>query len=69
MTVRIHLSEILGREKMTQSELSKKTGIRPNTINEMYWELIDRINLNHLELICDTLDCEIKDLFEIKHEK
>lgn len=65
MTVKIHLSELLGKRKMTQAELARKTGIRPNTINEMYWELIERVNLNHIEMICKTLDCSIGELLEI----
>ncbi len=69
MAVRIHLSDILGKRKMSQSELSKKTGIRPNTINEIYWELVDRINLNHIELICKTLHCKVEDLIEIEEDK
>lgn len=69
MAVRIHLSDILGKRKMNQSELSKKTGIRPNTINELYWELVDRINLNHIELICKALHCKVEDLIEIEEDK
>lgn len=65
MTVKIHLSELLGKRKMTQAELARKTGIRPNTINEMYWELIERVNLNHIETICKELDCSIGELLEI----
>ena len=41
--IRIHLSELLGKQKMSQAELARRTGIRPNTINELYWELVDRI--------------------------
>lgn len=65
MTVKIHLSELLGKRKMTQAELARKTGIRPNTINEMYWELIERVNLNHIETICKELNCSIEELLEI----
>ena len=38
------------------------TGIRPNTINELYHELADRVNLEHLDLICEALDCELDEL-------
>lgn len=50
---------------MTQAELARRTDIRPNTINEIYWELVDRINLEHLEKICNVLGCKIGDLLEI----
>ncbi len=49
---------------MTQAELAKKTGIRPATINEMYNETIERINLSHLSLICKVLECEVEDILQ-----
>lgn len=37
--VKFHLSKLLGERKMTQKELSRKTGIRNSTINELYHEI------------------------------
>lgn len=62
--VKIHLSRLLGERRWTQADLVRKTGIRPNTISEIYNELVDRINLEHMDLICEALDCEIADLLE-----
>lgn len=62
--IKIHLSRILGEKRWTQADLARKTGIRPNTISEMYNELIERINIDHLDLICEVLDCDISDLLE-----
>lgn len=62
--VRIHLSRILGEKRWTQADLARKTGIRPNTISEIYNELIERINIDHLDLICEVLDCEVSDILE-----
>lgn len=62
--IKIHLSKILGEKRMTQAELARMTGIRPNTISEIYNELIERINLEHLDKICDVLNCEVSDLIE-----
>ncbi len=60
--IRIYLSRVLGEKRMTQAELSRKTGIRPATINEIYHELTERINLEHLDRICEVLDCPLSDL-------
>ena len=60
--VRILLSTRLGERRLTQAELSRMTGIRPNTISELYNELTTRISLDHLDLICEALDCELTDL-------
>lgn len=66
MAVRIYLSELLGKRKISQAELSRKTEIRANTINELYCELVERINLDHIEKICKVLDCDIEDLLKIE---
>lgn len=60
--IRILLSAKLGELRWTQADLARATGIRPNTINELYHELVDRVNLEHLDLICEALDCELDEL-------
>lgn len=60
--IRIYLSRLLGERRLTQKDLSRKTGIRIATINEYYNELTDRINLAHLDKICEVLECELTDL-------
>jgi len=62
--IKIRLSSLLGDVRMTQADLAKKTGIRPATINEMYHELVERVNLEYLDRICEVLDCEVGDLLE-----
>lgn len=62
--IRIHLSRLLGERRWTQADLSRKTGIRAATINEIYNEFAARINLEHLDLICEALGCELCDLIE-----
>lgn len=60
--IRILLSTRLGERRWTQADLARKTGIRPSTINDWYHELVERINLEHLDLICEALDCDISDI-------
>lgn len=60
--IKIYLSRKLGEVRMSQAELARKTGIRPTTINEIYHELCERINLEHLDLICEALDCELDEI-------
>lgn len=67
--IKIHLSKILGEKRITQKELSDKTGIRPATIHEIYHELIDRINLDHLNDICKVLNVKVEDILEYVPDK
>ena len=60
--IRILLSTRLGERKWTQAYIARKTGIRPSTINELYRETAERVNLDHLDLICEALGCELSEL-------
>ena len=60
--IKIMLSKILGERRMSQLELSQRTGIRLNTINDMYNEICFRVSLEHLDLICKELDIKLSDL-------
>jgi len=60
--IKILLSTRLGEKRLTQADLARMTGIRPNTINELYHDIAERVSLEHLDLICEALECEISDL-------
>lgn len=60
--IRILLSRKLGELRWTQADLARATGIRPTTINEYYHEIAERINLEHLDLICEALHCDLDEI-------
>ena len=60
--IKIVLSRKLGELRCTQAELARMTGIRPTTISDLYNEMADRINLEHLDLICEALGCEVSEI-------
>jgi len=64
--IRILLSTLLGERRLKQADLARMTGIRPNTINELYHEMATRISLDHIDLICEALECDLTDLLERK---
>lgn len=47
---------------MTQADLARLTGIRPTTINEIYHEIAERVNIEHLDLICEALGCDLSEI-------
>lgn len=67
--IRIRLSTLLGEKKWTQADLARKSGIRPNTINDLYHEIAERVSLEHLDKICDVLGCDLPDLLERVQKK
>jgi putative transcriptional regulator len=62
--IRIYLSRLLGERRWTQADLARKTGIRAATINDYYNEFAVRVNLEHLDKICEVLGCELGDLIQ-----
>lgn len=62
--IRIHLSKLLGERRMTQKRLSELTGIRRNAINEWYHEITVSLKVEHIDRICEVLDCPVSDLIE-----
>ena len=66
--IKIHLSKLLGERRISQIELARRTGIRPATLNEIYWEFAERVSLEHIDIICKMLGCKIEDFMEVVYE-
>ena len=69
MAIRTLLSARLGERRWTQADLSRATGIRPSTIGDIYNEMVERINLDHLDLICEALECDVSDILAREENK
>ena len=67
--IKIYLSDLLGKHKMTQKTLSDLTGIRPATISKMYYEESKRIDIKHINNICKAFNCEVSELLEYIPDK
>lgn len=67
--VRIKLCELMGKQKMTRKYLSELTGIRPNTIGDLYKEDVKKIDIQVLNQICEVFGCEIGDVLEYIPDK
>lgn len=62
--IKIKVSELLGKHKMSRKALSELTGIRPNTVSALYNETIKRIDIEMLEKLCKVFDCPLHDIIE-----
>lgn len=67
--IKIKLSDLLGKHKMSQKSLAEIAKIRPATVSKMYYEEVKRIDINHLNNICAAFNCEISDLLEYIPDK
>lgn len=67
--IKIKLSDLLGKYKMSQKALADATHIRPATISKMYYEECKRFDVSQLDRICQVFNCEISDLLEYIPDK
>lgn len=65
--VEIRLAEILKERKMKQGEFAEKAEMRPNAVSNLCRGYVDRLSIEHIEKIVNTLDLEdINELITLK---
>lgn len=62
--ITIKVSELMGRYRMTQKQLSDQTGIRPNTVSAYWHGTVQRVDVEHMGRLCKALNCQPGDIFE-----
>lgn len=67
--IRIKLSELLGKKRMSRRELAQLIGVRPNTIGDMYNDNVKRLDVATLNKICTVLECDISDILEFTKDE
>lgn len=67
--MRVYLARILGEHKKKISDVSRDTGVNRGTLTRMYYETIERVDLEVLDTLCDYFNCSIEDLLEAEAPK
>lgn len=67
LQMRLHI--LMAEKRMTQKELSDKTGIRQPTISAYCNETYKHIVKEHIEVLCKFFECDLTDLIRIKKEE
>jgi putative transcriptional regulator len=66
MPIKVKLIEILEQKGISQRELARMTGLRPNTVNHLCSGEVDRVYLETLEKVCKALDVKIEDILQLE---
>ncbi len=64
--IRLTLDKALNRLNISRYELSKKTGIQYQIIDNYYKNKVIRYDSYVLDRICDALQCDVCDIIEHK---
>lgn len=68
MRIVLRLDQLLADKNMSQHQLSRLTGIRQPTINDMCQNKTKYLPLDNLAKICKALECEITDILQLEKE-
>jgi putative transcriptional regulator len=64
MPIKIHLSRLLGEQKMNVSELARRSGISRYALHFLYHEQTKKISFGLLEKLCKALEVSIGEILE-----
>jgi putative transcriptional regulator len=63
--VNFKLRDMLEEKDWSQRQLSRVSGIRQATINDMATNSVTLIRMDNLAKLCQTLECNIEDVVEL----
>lgn len=56
---------LLAKRRLKISKVSKDTGISRTTLTSLYYEKTKSISLETLNKLCEYLQCDVNDIFEV----
>lgn len=62
LIMKLHL--LMAQHRMSQKEVSEKTGIHAPTINKYYHDTYQKIDKEHIAALCKLFNCQVQDLIE-----
>lgn len=63
--LKCNLSKIMGEKRLKIADVARDTGINRGTITRIYNEEATRIELDVVEKLCQYLDIEVGELYEL----
>ena len=67
--IRLVLNQYLDKKGITRYELSKRTGIRFQIVDNYYKNKVVRYDSDLLNRMCEALKCDIADLIEYQKDE
>ena len=64
--VRCRLRIFMAERRWNIADVVRETGLPRTFVNALYWETAKKVDLEGLEILCRTFDCDIQDLFYLE---
>lgn len=69
MAVHCTLSTVMGRKRLCVQDVHVHTGLSRNTLTNMYYDRVSRVDFSTLEKLCSYLCCDISDILTISNDE
>jgi len=66
--IKLHLSRLMGERRLKIADVVRDTGISRTALTRLYYEKVERLDLESLELLCRYLEVDISDILELIDE-
>lgn len=63
--IKLHLSRLMGERRLKIADVARDTGISRSALTRIYYEQVERLDLDTLETLCRYLQVEIADFMEL----
>jgi putative transcriptional regulator len=63
--IKLHLSRLMGERRLKIADVVRDTGVSRTALTRLYYEKVERLDLETLELLCRYLDVDISDMLEM----
>lgn len=66
--VRCNLSILMGKNRKNVQDVCNETGLARNTVSNLYYDRVARIDYNTIDKLCRMFHCKVGDLFEFTED-
>lgn len=63
--VKCNLSILMGKDRKNVQDVCNETGLARNTVSNLYYDRVARIDYNTIDKLCQMFHCEVGDLLEV----
>lgn len=63
--IKLHLSRLMGERRLKIADVARDTGLSRSALTRIYYEQVERLDLDTLETLCRYLQVEIADFIEL----
>lgn len=63
--IKLHLSRLMGERRLKIADVARDTGISRSALTRLYYEQVERLDLDTLETLCRYLQVDLSEMLEL----